>query len=747
MLTLPPYKQYDDATIYPDDNSWSTFYYIPNLPRLRYDAKGNPVFLFLKYREDASALKDGQSRGGGYLQFDCVLDVTDDRRKAIASDLQSDVNKMAQQFGVDKPPPVTLAPALFTDADGTSKVSLVTFAPKADGTGMVTSIAGFGKPSLLGSNIASFALELSQRGATLLWQACQMDTMPMAVGYDLKFMASIPAIKMHVWMHAGQMHRYTEQVTKDIDDSVWGDTDQTYTDTVREVFSKYDFSGVTVETFSAGGAGSADTQKLANEMAQQGWGMIESQLKDAMKDKFDPAKGSDKGAQGDFQNTFRDFFQSTSTDIDLTFSEKQTLPWPIHPQAAMTGFMTSPGPNGELPKKGDLFKEINLDDDFFKLLQVRIHCNANFADDPVYSVKVHITYGTFTADYLFTDSATTQTFQQFVDPNLGRKYKYWAEVNYKNSDKTLKTPEIETDETQLVLSVVDMGYLKTDVWAGSFNWDVVDSAQVHIRYSDDSNNVPMAEDVMLLNSGNRKATYKRTIFAPVTNPYQYMVQFFLKDGQHVQYDWKDERTSLLLVNDMFEDHLAVTFIASGGFDKISKIVVDADYEDTAHSYHSQKTFQLTQNADSQLWLTPLWKGAPTQFRYRSLVVYTDGHSEQGDWITKTGSMTIVVGRVYADTITVQFQTDLIDWKKVKLIKATAHYVDKPNAIDATDDFVFTEPKNSAPPWVLPIKNAALKSFGYNVTFYMVDGTQVTIPDTTTSDGTIILQVPAKAPAG
>jgi hypothetical protein len=746
MLTLPPYKQYDDATIYPDDSSWSTFYYIPNLPRLRYDDKGNPVFLFLKYREDASTLKDGQSRGGGYLQFDCVLDVTDDRRKAITDDLQSVVNKLAQQMGISQPPPVTLAPALYTDVDGTSKVSLITMQPKPDGTGMVTSIAGFGKPSLLGDNIASFAMELSQRGASLMWAACQMDTLPFAVGYDLKFMASMPAIQMHVWMYAGQMHQYSEQVTKDVDSSVWGDTDESYTDTVREVFSKYDFSGVTVNTFNVGGAGSADLQKLANDMAQQGWGIIEDQLKNAMTDKFDPTKDADKGAAGDFQSTFRDYMQSTSTDIDISYTQKQTLPWPIHPQASMTGFMTTPGPNGKLPNKADLFKEINLDDDFFKLLQVRIHCNANFKDDPVYSVKVHMTYGSYTQDFLFTDSTSTQTFQQFVDQNLGRKYQYWTEVNYKNSDKVLKTPEVTTDETELVLSVDDMGYLKTDIWAGSFNWDVVDSAQVHIRYSDDSNGVPLAEDVLLLNATQRTTAYQRTIFAPVVNPYEYMVEFFLKDGQHIQYDWQQSRTLLLLINDMFEDHLAVTFVASGSFDSIDKIVVDVDYEDTAHAYHSQNTFELTQGADTKPWIVPLWKGAARQFRYRSLVVYKDGHSDQGDWISKDGSMTIVVGEVFAASLQVQCMTDLIDFTKVKLVKVSAHYVDAANAIDETEDFVFTAAKTTASPWVLPIKNVTQKGYTYNATFYMTDGTQASIPDTKTTDGTIILQLPAQAPA-
>jgi hypothetical protein len=743
MLTLPPHKQYDDATIYPDDQSYSTFYYIPNLPRLRYDDKGNPVFLFLKYREDASTLKDGQSRGGGYMQFDCVLDVTNERRKQIADDLQSVVNKVAQAMGISQPPPVTLAPALFVDVDGSSKVSLITMQAKPDGTGMVTSIAGFGKPSLLGSNIASFAMELSQRGASLMWAACQMDTLPFAVGYDLKFMASIPAVTMHVWMHSGQSHEFTEQVTKDVDESVWGDDDESYTDTVREIFAKYNFSGVEVNSFNVGGASGADTQKLANDMAQQGWGIIEDQLKSSMTDKFDPTKDEDKGAQDDFKNTFRDYFQSTTTDIDLTFSQKQTLPFPIHPQASMTGFMTTPGPNGKLPKKEDLFKEINLDDDFFKLLQVRIHCNANFQDDPVYSVKVHLTYGSFTQDFLFTDSTTTQVFQQFVDPNLGRKYKYWSEVNYKNSDKVLKTPEVTTDETQLVLSVVDMGYLKADIWAGSFNWEVVDSAQVHVRYSDDSNNVPVAEDTLLLNTETRKASYKRTIFAPVTKPYEYMVQFFLKDGQHVQYDWQQSQTSLLLINDMFEDHLAVTFVASGGFDKIDKIVVDVDYEDTDHSYHSQKTFELTQGADNQPWIVPLWKGAGRKFRYRSLVVYKDGHTDQNDWVTKEGSMTLVVGAVFANTLTVSCVTDLVDFTKVKLAKVTVHYTDAANQIDSSEDFIFSAAKPTAPAWVLPIKNPTALSYTYSATFYMADGTQVPIPDTTTSDGTIVLQLPAQ----
>ena len=743
MLLLPPIDQINDVTIYADTDLDYQFYGIPNVPRLRYGPDGKWAFEFLKYREDAQRMADSPtaSRGGGYIQFDTELVVPDAVAAQIKEQLQERLDKKYQSWG-QKAPDVRFAPVWYV-GDDKSAVSLITMQPKADGTGMVMNILGTGKPSLLGNNTASFAMELSERGAALFWQACHMATLPVAVVYDLKFMGAIPAITMHVWLHSEQIHESWQSISKDIDDDACGSTDESYTNYMQEYFRKYNVAGVDINVVDPGL--SADVQKLVKDMQDNGWSLLENTLKDDMKDRFDPTKDADKGEAGAFGNTVRDSLQAYSNDLDVFYTAKQTLPFPIHPQGSLQGFLKTPGPDGKLPDPNDFFKEISLDDPFFKMLQVRVHCNADFQNDPIYSVKVHIGYGPTVKDLVFTDSANSQFFQAWRDPALGNKYKYWMEVNYKNSDRVFKTPEIQTDETQLVASVNELGILRVQFVAGSIQWDRTDNAEIHIKYEDSENNVGPSEDVFQLKPDSRTATWTRQIFAPVNNPYTYKCIFIQKTSERLETDWQSSQAPLLLIDDMYEDHFAIQFIASSSFDHIDKIVLDMSYEDQPHNYAVADKYQLKQGQDSYSWIVPLFKGAPKQFKYRSTVAYKDGRTTQSDWKTGTGSQTVVVGEVFADRLSISCLTDLIDFTTVKLVKVVCRYQDPPNYIDASEDFVFTSATKTAPAWSVGIMDAAKRQYTYGVTYYMTDGTSRTVPDTATTDPTIVLQVPTLAP--
>src|SRR5277367_4598158 len=129
MPQLPAIKQYEDwATVYPDSDSDSIFYAIPNLPRLRWFADGTPAFTFLKFREAAQSggADPGQNAsGGGYVQFDCELSLTKQQNDTIVSDMQSAVDKIYRARN-QPTVPVQIAPPTWHDSDKVS-VMLITF--------------------------------------------------------------------------------------------------------------------------------------------------------------------------------------------------------------------------------------------------------------------------------------------------------------------------------------------------------------------------------------------------------------------------------------------------------------------------------------------------------------------------------------------------------------------------------------------------------------------------------------------
>ncbi len=749
MLQLPAIKQYDDwATVYPDSDNEAMFYAIPNMPRLRWIDDNTPAFEFLKFADQVQSGGNDPTQdnlGGGYVQFDCELSLTPAQSKAITDDMQSVLDKSRRARGLN-PIPVAIAPPMWHDSDKVG-VMLITFPEKPDGSGFINHIAASGKPSLLGSNVATFAAQLSQHGATLLWNAFQMAVMPVSVAYRLEVMAQIPTVSMHVWLHASQVHQFTEQISKDVDSSVWGDDDQQYTDNMQEIFSKYAVGGVDVTGFDPGSGDSSsdDFAKIKKDMEEQGWAMMEQTLQDDMKDKFAPTAATDRGAQGDFKNTVRDYLESFSQDLDVYFKDKDVIPWPMNPQGSLQGILTQPH-NGKIPNKNDFFKEISLDDDFFKLLQLRIHCNCDFDKDPIDSVLVHIVYGSNVSDFRLTGAQPDTTFRSYIDKSLGKNWTYSYIVNYKGTDRTLKSGTLKGTGDALVINVADMGFLKLQVTANKFNWDVIDSAQVRIKYSDSANNVAEQEDVIPLSSKGPTQPYSRMIYAPMSQPYQYAVDVFLKNEQRVTGDYQPSSTTSLNVNDIFDSRIAVTVLPAGNFDVISHIVVDLDYEDAAHQYSQQTTSQFTSLNDKQLWIVPIWAGGPTSYRYRTLVAYKDGHTSQTDWIPGSGSGSINVGDVFTTTLSATFRTDLIDWTKVRLAMVKIHYADAANNISEVDDLVFNNVKPAPQTWSLPVKDKTKMAFDYSVTFYNNDSTQVSTPVITTSDPVILLDPTTAAAA-
>ncbi len=730
MLLLPAYDQIGDVTIYRDSDREDVFYALPNVPRLRYGANGKPVFQFLKYREPVP-LESGD-QGGGYVQFDTEFTIPQLQRDRIRDLLQERVDRKFRDRG-QQPPRATLGVPQWVD-DG-AQVQLITM--QESPTGFVRHIAGAGKPSLMGSNIASFALDLSQRGSTLLWEAFQMANLPVAVAYELKFLARLPSMEMRVWLHAHQLATFWEQIEKD--ESIWHD--DSFVHRRREFFSRNHVGDVQIVDWPSFGDDPAEAEKFKKQVIEMGWRMLEDHINAALEEKLPPV--TERGDLEDFDNITRDFVQESVTDLDIYLKRDSVVMWPINPQATLEGFLNTPGPNGERPRKEDFFKEISLDDPFFRTLRVNVRCNADFERDPIHSVKSTLNYAQEVESFLFTDSSTSHQFRRFLDQALGRRYRWSAEVNYRGSDRVFQVPPESSDSTELVLNVGALGLLKVEVVAGDVDWTVVDQVQVQLRYGDTPNGVPFEDTVRVLREDQKTQSYERILFAPRRLPYQWRAIYFLRQGQQIERDLEPSDSPILIVNDVFQERLNVMLAPAGSFERMSQVLVDLDYTDPAHDYRVQKSFQLADPEDAFMFSVPLWDDGPTQFRYRYQVAYRDGHIEEHDWEQADGSTTLLLGEVFADTLEVrEIITDLVDFDNVRLVQLTLRYSDPANGIEDREDFVLSRDRRPANlPWRVAIKDLALRSYTLTATYFMSDGSRRAQGPMEVADEVVILDLP------
>jgi hypothetical protein len=190
MLALKPLFTVNRVTVFGDSADPDQFYYLPETVHLATDSAGKPAFTLIKYMRDITDnpnFTEGQQLGGGFLIFSVNLSLDDDTR--------SQITRHASRFSNGTP---NLATAPFTD--GSVKVLALdsTDAPVAGRIRFVENVIGTTKPSLFGDLQATFSLELSQEGVTLLEQAFEKGGQPIGLVYDLTFLGLRPAFDVTV---------------------------------------------------------------------------------------------------------------------------------------------------------------------------------------------------------------------------------------------------------------------------------------------------------------------------------------------------------------------------------------------------------------------------------------------------------------------------------------------------------------------------------------------------------------------
>ncbi|RCG29803.1 hypothetical protein DQ384_19755 [Sphaerisporangium album] len=146
------------------------YYFVPEIPRVRRRPDGSPCFSFLKYRTNTD-------NGGGFL----------DLQTELAGPGDALVDRLREDSGGRTPE--VRAPQF---VDGTVQLAL-------PGQAAISS-----RPSLMDGCLAGFEATLTADMATLLWEQAGQTPSPLAVAYDLTFLARLPEGRARLWSAGGR---------------------------------------------------------------------------------------------------------------------------------------------------------------------------------------------------------------------------------------------------------------------------------------------------------------------------------------------------------------------------------------------------------------------------------------------------------------------------------------------------------------------------------------------------------------
>jgi hypothetical protein len=711
----------EGITIYCDDRSISTFYLLADSPRFRIE-NGLPVFKFLKYRNPID--RQNGKKGGGYVFFDSTFDVSKEKKDAAIAALQQRVDKKRTDMGLPSIA-VTIGDVPWTK--GTAKLVL----QAADGS-MIEQIWSPGKPSLFGRNIATFAMELSAEGATLFEQALQGKGGVVSVVYDLFTFLKLPPIVNNANFFSDKFYTYSQTI--DTDWNLW--SEDSYQETVKEQFR--DSSSYTLD-FDWGGMTDEKTKGPIRDWATR---TMEDNIEKKMIEAIAPVSADDRKLPDGIEDVTRDISTQKIASFDLHFKEGITIDWNPAPQGILPNITNLSGPDGEPLKWEDFAKTVDLDDPFFKTVDVTMMVNADFQKLPIHSVELHIAYpGADPGEFSITAADQRAKYEAFL-VNNNWKYKYFYEVNYKGSSKTFKSPEMETDEGILTVNLDDLGYMNIAVRAGDINFEQVSKAVVTMKYEDAANGIAAFEDQFTIDRTHLDFAFEKLLLVPMKNPYRYSIKYFMIGGKEYSVKEREGKSKTLFVDDPFVDFKEVIIRAGGDLENdIANILVDLQYLEEANEYRQTKQVELNKANQFAEWKIPVIDAKAGKLTYTGTIKYKNGLSEDIPQATADRN-SIVVGPQIAKVLSVQLLADLIDFTKTKLVKTTLNYSDPANNLDVTNDFIFKPGAINPVIWTVNLKDKLKTKYNWHASFFLSDGTTKKTEVVTTDEQTIVLEVPA-----
>ena len=774
MLKLPAFKQEPDAAVFQDDEEFWRFYIIPGFPSVRVDDKGNPVFLLIKYAfsDEARGADPSLPKGGGYLAFDAELRLPAGRFETIRSELQKYVDEeyarrvalsmvstrktygtnvrtedptrggvMIHNYntsitldGQALPPVPSEKPSVVIGEPLWKGGKVRLMAPES--AALVQKKVGEQPASLLGSNIAAFSMDLTADGATFMEKTLVdadgrggTDLTPIAIAYDLTFAARIPPAKAFVQIKMSSLYHAMKELDHKYDghgcdDDEYSTIEQQYTTAVQAGY-------ITVQ-IDAGGSTDPEIIKVLQSQAQA---FVTKTIEEALYKK-EPAPPAEESGWGDEAATesadiyrLKSVTESTLLDVAQTMEIEPTIEYTLHPQGTLETFLSS---GGKDTKK--FVRVVDLDDNFFKTLGLSVRAFAQWEADAVDFVEVEVLYEgidearqrvTKTQTFTFTPASRDVLTW---DPSLigkERKYKYRTRVGFRGG----KTSELSrwTDATtrSLNITVTTPGKIDVELAAAGMDFaNTVTAALVTVRYEDAGAGVRPEEVTFVLTQEKPSATYQRVVYAEVTRPLEYKVQYILKNEAEVVKDWQQTTSKKLVITDPFTDVLNVSFVPGGSWEDVQQAIVSAEYKDPGNTFVVDQQFELKEPGEFKQWKVVLRDPRIRDFRYKILATYKSGAEPfETDWARLTGDQPVAVRVRTPPRLDVSVVGTALDFTQTPLVKVSLRYDDASGNVHHATSVTLTAAQQAAK-WSVGIADGTKRAYRYVTTYYPTNGPPV-----------------------
>lgn len=727
MLKFDSVQTINGLSVYADDKDPALFYAIAQRPRFSID-NGRPVFQFLKYRYPIE--RSAERTGGGFLICDVEFGLSPAEEQGLREALQERLEEewRTKPWRLTEPPAVKLGQLTFTR--GAASVTLL------DTNGaLVEKVTNPASPSLFGRLVLPITAELSPEGATLLEEALQGAGGIVQVHYDLWTPVRLPPMTVRVWLDARKTMEYHQRI--DVEERICREDD--YTETIYELVTEAHGGAVEIDP------GLVTDQKVIQ--AVRDWGnktMADAALQMVLGEI--PMENAEQirklYTEEDIENITVDTFRQRRSTFNRTYTEKQVMEWNPAPTGTLPNIVSMTGPDGSPYRWEDFSRVVDLNDPFFRTLDVAIRVQAAFDTLPLHSVEVKVEYDptgqNIVVEPVFTSSAQVEHMRAFV-ANNNRHYRYQYQVNYQGQSRSFRSEYQESNDPSLVINAGDLGILDLRLVAVEGMFSSVASAMVSLWYVVGSDRF---EAVRSLTRDNPEARWTEVIFSERRLPIHYQVTYTMADGREVTTPEATVGGTELSINDPFASLRTIRVRGFGDFaSRIDAIFVDLTYRDEDNDYTHEGSVTLTEGSQFSDWTFPAVLADGGSVTWSAIIRFRDGTTSRLPEQELEGTTLLVGDSVLMRRV--EITADLVDFTVFPLVRVSLRYDDEANGVHEDASIVFRGTGPSVSEWVFAYRDPQHRAYSYAVTYYPQTGEPSTLRVPSETDTSLVL--PPRAP--
>jgi hypothetical protein len=301
----------------------------------------------------------------------------------------------------------------------------------------------------------------------------------------------------------------------------------------------------------------------------------------------------------------------------------------------------------DMTNGGKHFREVDLDDPFFRVFTVTVQAPIDYAALGLTSAHVTLDYGDPRGDpehlkhqdFLFdAEHHQDQQWPVFLDEKLDTTYTYSIEYHFdpqspwKAQQFSYRSAAKQTENRTLFLNPFDdFAFLDVTIAADGIDTDIVTATDVHLSYTGPSGY--SRQDMVTMIAGKEPQHWKLRLQGDPTPQYTYHCVHHLADGSTITTDPVTTPATTVAVTNPFAGSLDLTFVPLFDPAQVRFAFLDFDYQDPPNNYHRQ--FRLQFGADSS---APVAKHISIRdpkkigFKYRLTFEGTHGDEERGAYI-------------------------------------------------------------------------------------------------------------------